>query len=88
MFTELALPTPSRMLWRQAGQISCAAEDDAVPLVMTVDEACRALRVSRWSINQLIRTRKLATIKVGRRRLVPVTAIQKFVQAQSDEDRT
>jgi excisionase family DNA binding protein len=85
MFTELARPMRPRMLWRQAGPIGHRSTDNVVPLVMTVAEACQALQISSWSLNKLIRTRKLATIKIGRRRLVPLAAIHKFVQAQAEE---
>jgi excisionase family DNA binding protein len=44
-------------------------------LVLTVDEAAERLRVSRWSIYALIRSNQLRTVKIGRRRLVPVDAL-------------
>jgi excisionase family DNA binding protein len=47
--------------------------------LLTVPEACEQLRVSRWTVNRLIQTRALRTIKIGSRRLVPLDAIQEFV---------
>jgi excisionase family DNA binding protein len=44
-------------------------------LVLTVDEAAERLRVSRWTLYNLIRSKQLRTIKIGRRRLVPVAAL-------------
>jgi excisionase family DNA binding protein len=44
-------------------------------LVLTVDEAAERLRVSRWTLYNLIRSNQLRTIKIGRRRLVPVAAL-------------
>jgi excisionase family DNA binding protein len=44
-------------------------------VVLTVDEAAARLRVSRWTLYNLIRSNQLRTVKIGRRRLVPVTAI-------------
>ena len=41
----------------------------------TVDEAAAWLRVSRWTVYNLIRSGQLQTIKIGRRRLVPATAL-------------
>jgi excisionase family DNA binding protein len=41
----------------------------------TVDEAAAWLRVSRWTVYNLIRSGQLQTIKIGRRRLVPTTAL-------------
>jgi excisionase family DNA binding protein len=43
--------------------------------VFTIDEAAEQLRVSRWTLYNLIRTNQLRTIKIGRRRLVPASAI-------------
>ncbi|WP_067466230.1 helix-turn-helix domain-containing protein [Actinomadura macra] len=44
-------------------------------LVLTVDEAADRLRVSRWTLYNLIRSNQLRTVKIGRRRLVPVNAL-------------
>ncbi|GLZ15073.1 hypothetical protein Acsp04_53080 [Actinomadura sp. NBRC 104425] len=44
-------------------------------LVLTVDEAAERLRVSRWTLYNLIRSNQLRTVKIGRRRLVPVDAL-------------
>ena len=45
------------------------------PAVLTVDEAAERLRVSRWTVYNLIRSNQLRTVKIGRRRLVPVSSI-------------
>ena len=42
--------------------------------VFTIDEAADQLRVSRWTLYNLIRTNQLRTIQIGRRRLVPASA--------------
>jgi excisionase family DNA binding protein len=57
------------------------------PALLTVPEACRYLRVSRWMLYRLIQTNDLRTIKIGRRRLVPAAAVQEFVngRARSEE---
>ncbi|QDP94803.1 helix-turn-helix domain-containing protein [Microlunatus elymi] len=56
-----------------------------VPVLYSVDEACEALRLSRSAIYELIRSGRLRSIKEGRRRLVPVAALQEYVAA-FDED--
>ncbi|MEV8638762.1 helix-turn-helix domain-containing protein [Streptosporangium sp. NPDC051023] len=48
-------------------------------LVITVDEAAKKLRISRWTLYSLIRSNQLKTIKIGRRRLVPVDALAECV---------
>jgi excisionase family DNA binding protein len=65
-------------------QVEIPPVDDSkkpdVSELLTVDEACRSLRISRWSFYQLVHRRKLATIQVGRRRLVPKAAITAFIE--------
>jgi excisionase family DNA binding protein len=53
-----------------------------VPVAYRVDEAAEALRVSRDSIYELIRSGRLRTIKVGKRRLVPLVALTEYVTAE------
>jgi len=43
---------------------------DGGPLLLTVPEACDALRISRWSLYQLINKRRLKTVRIDRRRLI------------------
>ncbi|MBF6276406.1 MULTISPECIES: helix-turn-helix domain-containing protein [Mycobacteriales] len=52
--------------------------------LLTVPEACERLRLSRWSVYQLIHRRELATVKIGRRRFVPIMEIERFVGNLSD----
>lgn len=49
------------------------------PVVLTVQEACKALRVSRWSLYQLVRANEIGTIKIGARRVVPLISIHSFI---------
>ncbi|KJK12836.1 excisionase [Terrabacter sp. 28] len=49
------------------------------PVLYRVDEAAEALRISRSVIYELIRSGQLRTVKVGRRRLVPVQALGDYV---------
>ncbi|WP_017595777.1 helix-turn-helix domain-containing protein [Nocardiopsis potens] len=53
-------------------------------LLLTVDEAAEHLRVSRWTVYNLIRSRTLRTVKIGRRRLVPVAALPECLEALED----
>ena len=46
---------------------------------MTVDEVAEALRVSRWKVYELIRSRELASFRVGRCRRVPARAVADMV---------
>jgi excisionase family DNA binding protein len=55
------------------------------PALLTVAEACDSLRVSKWTLYQLIRSRQLETVRIRRRRLIPLTAIHDLVKRLSDE---
>ncbi|MEU7986674.1 helix-turn-helix domain-containing protein [Streptosporangium canum] len=48
-------------------------------IVITVEEAAQKLRISRWTLYTLIRSNQLKTIKIGRRRLVPVDALAECI---------
>jgi excisionase family DNA binding protein len=58
------------------------------PAVLTVAEACRELRISKWTLYQLIRSRQLETIRIRRRRLIPLTALHDMLNRLSAEDVT
>ncbi len=55
------------------------------PLIYNVDEACQALGLSRTVIYELIRSGRLRSIKQGRRRLVPLQAVEDYVRAMMRE---
>lgn len=52
--------------------------------LLTVPEAADRLRVSKWMLYNLIRSRRLRTIKIGDRRLVPVSAMHDFLRELED----
>jgi len=56
--------------------------------MLTIQEACAALRISKWTLYQLIRSRQLVTIKIGSRRVVPAAAIQALIDRLQDEEAT
>ncbi|MEU4232814.1 helix-turn-helix domain-containing protein [Nonomuraea sp. NPDC026600] len=53
--------------------------------VLSVEEAAAQLRISRWSLYKFIRSGQLKSIKAGRRRLVPVCAINALVDQLMEE---
>jgi excisionase family DNA binding protein len=53
--------------------------------LLTVPEAAARLRISKWMLYNLIRSRRLRTIKIGDRRLVPVSAVHDFLTTLEDE---
>ena len=48
--------------------------------LLTVQEAADRLRVSRWSVYNLIRANQLHTVKIGRRRLVSPAALADCIE--------
>ncbi|MBB4853373.1 excisionase family DNA binding protein [Mycobacteroides chelonae] len=60
--------------------VSAAAAPSSA--LLTVTEACTYLRVSRWKVYELIRTNALPTVTIGRRRLIPVSAVHRYVTRQ------
>ena len=47
------------------------------PLNLSVAQACVALGIGRTKLYELIKDKKLRTIKIGARRVVPVASIRK-----------
>lgn len=61
--------------------VKTMAHIDPNQITVSVDEAVRRLGLSRMTIYRLIRSDKLRTLKVGRRRLIRVTELDRFVAA-------
>jgi excisionase family DNA binding protein len=49
------------------------------PLLLSPEDAARVLGISRTSLFKLLREGRLPGVHVGRRRLIPAQALQKFV---------
>jgi excisionase family DNA binding protein len=57
----------------------------AVPkLALSIEQACQALTISRPTLYELIGADRLRTVRAGRRRLVPVAEIERFLAAEND----
>ncbi|MBE1877839.1 helix-turn-helix domain-containing protein [Myceligenerans pegani] len=55
-----------------------ATAANVVPVLYRVEDAARALSLSRRTVYDLIRCGALRTVKVGARRLVPVSAVVEY----------
>ena len=53
-------------------------------VLLTIPEACAYLRVSRHTIYRLLNERKLASVRVLRRRLVPLETIESFIAREAE----
>ena len=49
--------------------------------LLTVQEIADRLRISRWSVYNLIRAKQLHTVKIGRRRLATPGALAAYIKA-------
>ena len=54
-------------------------------LLITTTEAARQLGVGRSTLYDLIRSHRLRTVKIGRRRLVPVEALAECVARLAED---
>ncbi|MCX4742792.1 excisionase family DNA-binding protein [Streptomyces antibioticus] len=61
-------------------QINDTRGDAGTPELLTVREAYKRLRISKWKLYDLIRSNLLGSVQIGRRRLIPIEAIRSYVQ--------
>lgn len=64
-----------------------APEPRGVGELLTVAEACTELRISRWTLYQLIRSGQLVSIKLRSRRVIPRSAIHDLVEQLKKEEQ-
>ena len=57
------------------------------PLLLTVDEAARLLRMSRSFVYNLVMSGEIASIKLGRSRRVPAVELERFVSERLEAER-
>lgn len=55
------------------------------PALLTVQEACMQLRISRWMIYRLIQRNELTTFTIGTRRLIAQADLETYVQVRRQE---
>ena len=58
---------------------------DADRLLITTEDAAARLGIHRSTLYDLIRSRKLKTVKIGARRLVRVSALEEAIQLLEEE---
>jgi excisionase family DNA binding protein len=64
-----------------------AERPTTIPAFATMDEVAETLRVTRRTVDNLRHRGELATVLVGRRRLVPMTELSRFLEAARRERR-
>jgi len=53
-------------------------------LLLSAEEAATALNISRALVFRLLAARQIGSITIGRRRLIPLTAIQAFIAEREE----
>lgn len=82
MTTEKQQPR-SRALREALGKPKDSTADDQT--MLSVREACRRLQVSKWTLYRLMRAGKLASVKIGSRRLISPRAMAEFIRQLEEE---
>ncbi len=54
-------------------------------VLLSVAQVCERLGVGKSTLNRLIGERKIESVKIGRRRLIPESAILKYVKRLEEE---
>jgi len=54
------------------------------PSLLTISEATEQLRISRWTIYQLIRTKELRTLTIASRRFIASDDLANFINQRKE----
>ena len=54
--------------------------------LLTLNEAAQVLRISRWTMYQLINKNRLKTVRINERRLVTTQDLRQFIEDLRDEE--
>jgi excisionase family DNA binding protein len=60
--------------------------DQLPPLLLTIEDAARVLKVSRNKVSVLIRLRELHAVKIGGLRRIPARALREYVDRLGSGD--
>lgn len=68
----------------RAVQPAPATAAEVLPVMLTIGEAATAMRVSRSLVYGLLRDGKVSGVKVGRRRLIAATEVERYLTSGGD----
>ena len=57
-----------------------------IPDLLTVTDVMARLQVGRHTVYDLIRSRRLRSVRIGRCRRIPATALQTYLDSLTNED--
>lgn len=55
-------------------------------ILLTVDQVAALLQVSRWTVYNLIRSRELVSVKIGRSRRISKGAVHEYVNRITERE--
>ena len=55
-------------------------------LLITVEELAQRLSIGRTAAWELVRKRKIKSVKIGRTRRVPITALQEYIERLLEDE--
>jgi excisionase family DNA binding protein len=58
---------------------------ESKPILVSVADAAHMLSIGRTAAWELVRKQRIKSVKIGRTRRVPVSAVQEYVQRLLDE---
>lgn len=64
---------------------STKSMQDASKAILTLEEACEYLRISRWTLQRRIKSKELKTLTIGSRRLVRREALLDYIKQQEEK---
>jgi excisionase family DNA binding protein len=83
-------PHAESRLPQEPGEVKGAVREGVVvpvtPVLLSVEEAARCLSVGRSEVFAMIREGRIRSIKRGRRRLIPKSELDRFVQQELDKE--
>ncbi|MEV0480668.1 helix-turn-helix domain-containing protein [Streptomyces sp. NPDC050508] len=56
------------------------------PLLLTVDQVAALLQLSRWTVYNLIRSRELASVTIGRSRRISESAVHDYIARLAERE--
>ncbi len=63
-----------------------ASEAAGLPAaLLTLNEAAQVLRISRWTMYQLINKNRLKTVRINERRLITTQDLRQFIEGLREE---
>jgi excisionase family DNA binding protein len=57
-------------------------KDDTNIRLISIPEACKRLGIGHWLVYQQINKKALKSVKIGKRRLISINALDDFIKAQ------